>query len=314
MTKPMARVVTAALLLAATRPAAAQTLREVLHEFELPRANGGPLDLDRRITSYSAENWADLFVIAFYPRGAEPTAIPDTLRVSTFDWRTGNWAHAALERRRTSAPAWDIGSVVGIQHAGDRIFLDTHTNPSAGTVVVLTRGLKPVAALDGWLLRLLPSGKAFYHRSVPHFSASHPAELWTWDPVTGVDARVYPVEPYDSIRTRYIAEARAIYRRVGEAWFRQHSRPMDAERFGSSIRSRIRADAAGSAVVFLAQFGEEDDSPARTPLLDVVVSCRAAGTARVRCREVELASLQARYPGWSTSRILDQLLADLAEP
>ncbi len=307
----MIRPWTAALLLALPRLASGQTLREVLHEFELPLGPGGPSGLDRRITSYSAENWADLFVIAFYAPVSDRSALPDTLRVSAFDRRTMTWSHTLLERRRTLAPEWDVGSVLDIQHSADRIFLETHTNPSAGTVIVLTRSLQPVAALDGWLLKLLPTGRVFYHRSMPHFVATHPAELWTWDPRSGRDSRVYPGEPYDSIRLRYIAATRAGYQRLGEPWFREHNHPMDAEHFGSSIRSRIRSDDSGTTVVFLMQFGEEGDPPARIPSLDVVVTCRGAGTDRVRCTEVELKTLQSRHPAWSTTRILDDLVAGL---
>ena len=307
---PLIRLRAAALVvLALPRAAPAQTLREILHEFPVPSGKNGPADLDRRIASYSAENWADLFVIAFYPLGSDGTPLPDTLRISAFDRRTKAWSHAALERRRAEPPAWDVGSVLGIQHSADRIFLDTHTNPSAGTVIVLDRVLRPLAALDGWLLALLPSGRVFYQRSMPHFVATHPAELWTWDPQTSRDTRVYPSEPYDSVRLRYIAATRQVYERLGEAWFQAHNHSMDAEQFGSSIRSRIRTDPAGSTAVFLVQFGEDADSPARTPLLDVVVTCRGAGTEQVRCTEVELSVLQARHPGWSTTRILDELIA-----
>lgn len=52
-----------ALLMALPQAGSAQSLREVLGEFELPSGPGGP-DLDQRITSY-AENWPDLFVIPF---------------------------------------------------------------------------------------------------------------------------------------------------------------------------------------------------------------------------------------------------------
>ncbi len=297
------------MVLALPRAAPAQTLREILHEFPVPSGRKGPADLDRRIGSYSAENWPDLFVIAFTPLGPDGNPLPDTLRISAFDRRTNAWTHAALERRRAAPPAWEVGSVLDVQHSADQIFLDTHTNPSAGTVIVLDRALRPLAALDGWLLALLPSGRIFYHRSMPHFLAAHPAELWTWDPHTSRDIRVYPGEPYDSVRLSYIAATRQAYERLGEAWFQAHNHPMDAEHFGSSITSRIRTDPTGSTAVFLVQFGEDDDSPTRTPLLDVVVSCRGAGTEQVRCREVELSVLQARHPGWSTTRILDELIA-----
>ena len=63
--------------------------------------------------------------------------------------------------------------------------------------------------------------------------------------------------------------------------------------------------------MFLVQFGEEEDSPAGTPLLDVVVTCLGVGAERVRCTEVELKTLQVLHAGWSTTRILDDLIANL---
>ena len=129
-------------------PGRAQTLGEVLRDSDVPLGPRVPFDPDRRITSYAVENGPDLCIIAFYDLG--PGAyLDDTLRIGVFDRSKAAWIHASLPRRRAASPAWDVGSILEIHHSASRIYLDTHTNPSAGTVIVLSRSLRPVAALSG---------------------------------------------------------------------------------------------------------------------------------------------------------------------
>ena len=292
----------------------AQTLRQVLRDEAVPLGPQAPADLDRPITSYAVEAASDLFVIAYYALGQD-SHLPDTLRVSVFDRSRARWTHAALPRLRATAPAWDVGSVLEIHHTATHLYLDTHSNPSAGTVIVLTRALRPVAALDGWLLRLLPSGLAVYHRSMIHFAPTHSAEIWTFDARSGRDALLYPREPYDTVRRRYIDTAAALYARLGEAWFREHDQGMDPARFSSSLVGDIVTDGAGTAAALLMRFGERDDrTPAATPLLDVAVVCRGLRQADERCAETELSVLQARHPGWTPMQLLNDLLCPTSDP
>jgi hypothetical protein len=81
---------------------------------------------------------------------------------------------------------------------GRYLFTDTHINPSAGTLVVLTRGRTKVAELPGWLLGVTGSDVVIYHRNQVHFAPSHRVEIWTFDPVTRRDARLYPSRPAES--------------------------------------------------------------------------------------------------------------------
>ena len=289
-------------------PAPAQTLGTILGEYALPARGLAAGDLDHPITGYAVENAGDLFVIAFVFADTSGVSFPDTLRLSSFDRVAGVWTHAAIERRRLGEPGRDIGSVVAIHHTARHVFLDTHGNPSAGTLLVFTRDLAPVAALDGWLLRLLPGGLAVYHQSMIHFAPTHSAELRLYDADSGRDVTLYPREPDGPVRRRYVAATRQQYARVGADWFRNNNHPMDPRRFTSALRDSLVTNAAGTALAFLMRFGNEAATPVATPLLDVVVHCRQVRSTQPQCSETELATLQRRHPRWDTSRILHSLL------
>lgn len=298
------------LLLAPVLSGRAQTVREVLRDDDVPVGPQIPFDPDLRITSWAAESGPDLFIIAFYAAGRD-AGLPDTLRIGVYDRSRAAWVHAALPRRRAAPPAWDVGSVLEIHHTARRIYLDTHTNPSAGTVIVLTRALRPAAALSGWLLRLLPGGLAIHHRSMVHFAPVHSAELWLFDERSGRDAVLYPREPWDRVRRRYVDTTAAIYARLGEAWFMAHNQAMDSSAFNSSLASPVVIGGGGSAAAFVMRFGDRfDRSAAATPVLDVAVRCEALGRKEERCREVELEVLQRRHRERTTEQLLDTLAAD----
>jgi hypothetical protein len=277
--------------------AQAQTLREVLGNYQIPASRGGPADLDRTITSYAVESARDLFIIGFHVPGAN-AQLGDTLRVSVWGPAARQWWHAALPRDQ-------VGSVLAIHHSARHVYLDTHSNPSAGTLIVLTRRLEPVTRLDGWLLRLLPTGVAVYHKNQVHFAPTHSAELWVYHAASGQDVLLYPRKPFDAVRRGYIDTTRAIYARVGEDWFRTRNYPMDPERFDSGLRDTLLTDSAGRSVVFVVRFGDVRNSPADTPVKDVVVTCRRIGSAGGRCRETELDALMRLHPGWTRLQLLN---------
>lgn len=179
-----------------------------------------------------------------------------------------------------------VGSVVAVTHTKRYVLVDTHVNPSAGVLYVLSdRGDRVVAELPGWVLRVLPNGVVVYYRNEVHFAPTHSAEVWTWDPVTHRDARLYPNEPYDSVRRAYVDSVRSIYARVDEGWFRAANHHKDPTRFDSSVGDTIMVADSGKTVVFAMRFGGGEGTPAETPRLDVMVTCRGVGTKRQRCTE-----------------------------
>jgi hypothetical protein len=211
-------------------------------------------------------------------------------------------------RRALAAQGIALESVVAVQRTARNVVVDTHVNPSAGHIVVLTRDLAPVTTLSGWTLRLLPDGTILYHRSSVHFAPTHWAEVWTWNPVTRRDARLYPNTPWDSIRRTYVDTVRAIYRRVGADWFRANNHHMDADRFDTRLGDTIVVASSGRTLAFPITFGGGAGTPAATPPLDVVVVCRAVATKRSRCTEQPFAPLARIHPGWSTPDILADLV------
>ena len=210
-------------------------------------------------------------------------------------------------RRAMAAEGIPIESVIAVHRTPRHILVDTHINPSAGTIVVLSRDWKPVTTLPGWVLRVLPGGTILYHRNNVHFAPTHWAELWTWDPETSRDTRLYPNPPWDSIRRAYVDTVKAIYRRAGPAWFKANNHHMDAERFDTRLGDTVVVSPSGGALAFAIAFGGGEGSPAATPSLDVAVACRDVGTKRQRCVERPLAALSRKYAGRSVLEILDTL-------
>lgn len=184
-----------------------------------------------------------------------------------------------------SFPGVDPRSIVAVSHSRRNVFVDTHINPSAGEIVVLTPSLVRVTTLPGWVVRVLPTDVLVYEKNQVHFAPTHSAELWTWDPVTRRDTRLYPRPPYDSVRRAYIDTVRAIYDRVGADWFRAHNHHMDPKQFDSQLGDTVVVGASGRSIAFTMQFGGGEGTPAATPPLQVLVVCSGVGTTRSRCRE-----------------------------
>ena len=276
--------------IAQTPARAVPTLREQLAAYNVSLTAGVPGDLERRLVNYAVQDAPDLFVIAYHAAQQFDDRRADTLYVSAFDRGTRQWVHAGLEPRRESVPVWDIGTVLRIHHSDRHVLLDTHRNPSAGMIIVLSRQLTPVAALDGWVLRVLTAGVVLYHRSSVHFAPTHSAELWTWDGATGRDLRLYPGVPPDSVRRAYIDTVEAIYRRTGEAWFRANNHHMGPVRFDSRLLDSVTVGPTGRDMTFVVRFGGGDGTPAATPTLDVVVRCRDVGLRSARCSDAPLSA------------------------
>ena len=292
--------------LLASAPAGAQTLGTVLAEHGVRPGTGGPQDLDRPITSYAVENATDLFTIAYSQREAANTLL-DELRISMLDKTAGSWLHAVLPRVRqaslASPLAWDLGSLVRVSHTSRYLLMDTHRTPSAGTLLVLSRTLQPIAALDGWLAVALAGGIVMYQHSMVHFAPTHAAELWSFDPRSGQNARLYPTRPYQPVRRAYIERVRSIYARVGEDWFRVNDHHMDPELFDSSFRPPYATGKSTTTIAFVATFGGRDRTPSSTPVLDVLVVCDVQAT---RCAEEEMAAVRLRRKGWTDGQILEE--------
>jgi hypothetical protein len=264
-------------------------------------------DLDQPITSYAVFDDGELFAVAYYPQQLSANTLADTFRVRVLEKRHARWKYSALPTRLEQGAqpglAQQLGSIVRLSRAGAYLYLDSHRTPSAGTLLVLDRELKPVAALNGWSKYLFPDGVVVYEQSAPHFAPTYSARLSVFDPASRSGRPLYPLAPYDSIRSQYIEEVARIYRGIGDSWFREHNHHMDPERFDSAVGETFVSNPAGQ-IAFLVQFGTDVRRPV-TPVLEVVVHCLLIRTTSPQCSERRLSDLRRDHPGLSDRQILE---------
>jgi len=260
-----------------------RTLRAILVAEAIEPRGLADADLDRRITSFAYENGARSFTIGYYLDTGPK--LPDDLEVRLFDKTRGAWSYKALGTRDEKR----LGSVMKVQHVGPFIYIDTHMNPSAGNVVVLTPDLERVATLYGWMTAVLGDGSALFTKSQVHFAPTHPFELGFFDAKTRVTHDVYPVPPYQPARRAYIARVREAYAaltRRDPGWQARLNHHGDPEQFDSRL-----AEPPGIAIVpgtrrfsFVVEFGDAQAN-APTPEEKVAVTCDLARLPADPCRE-----------------------------
>ena len=112
------------------------TLRAVL------QANGIPVegidDIDRQIASYSVDSDSTWFAIGyFWVNDVDRGTLPPELRIRAFDRRRRHWASIVLDD-----DSLHVGTVTKFARHGRWIYVDTHLNPSAGRLLVLTDDLR----------------------------------------------------------------------------------------------------------------------------------------------------------------------------
>lgn len=288
----------------------AQTLSLVLSQNGVTLESVDRARADRSINSYATGSDSGHFGIAYYVNTGSDT-LADSLHVSVLNRATHAWTHRAVARTkaRTAADslAYNAGSAIRVTFARNHVFVDTHVNPSRGTLFVFNPKLELVAVLNGWSELLLPGGAVIYERSTVHFASTHPAELWLFNPASKRHAAIYPTQPYDVVRTEYVKRVRDIYARLGEDWFRLNNHHMMAEQFESRIGTPL-ADSGGTRIAFIAMFGDGGGSRASTPVVEVLVVCSAVLSAPT-CAETELSEMRRRRPGLSEEQILREALS-----
>ena len=306
----MFAMLAAGVVMCMAQPAACQALRAVLAE-EGVVAPIGANDLDHAITSFAVLNDPEVFGIAYYWQSPGDPALADSVRIHILEKSTGTWVYRAVPRTEgedsSSGGAQELGSITQLSRVSDYLYVDSHLNPSAGTVLILTRAtLEPVGRLPGWTQLLLPSGFVVYERGGPHFAPTYSAELWGFDPRSGRRHLIYPRPPYDSLRTAYIQEVTRIYGELGEDWFREHNHPMDPERFDSRVLA-VASDSVDELAVAM-RFGTSSQTPAATPVMEVIVLCAEVQAAEPRCTEVSRSVTEQEHPGMSGKALLEAVL------
>ena len=245
----------ASFLLAGAKGGSPQTLKETLAANKLPAADARLANLEKKITSGAQLDDADQFVIAYYLEDASGELNPP-LFIDRYDKKSKEWQSAVLPDLQTKAPSVDdvcFGAILDIQSAGGRFFLDTHINPSAGCLLVLSPDLKLEADLDGWLLGQLGGNLVVYRRSEVHFAAVHPAEIALYDLRSKRDAVIFPPKTPTPIREARTTQLREFFK-SNEAWCQKNDDSCDSKSFDSDLQGPAVLSEADSAAALLISY------------------------------------------------------------
>ncbi|MBZ5595901.1 MAG: hypothetical protein LAP39_26975 [Acidobacteriia bacterium] len=231
---------------------AAETLQDTLQAANVPTQAFAASELSRKITSYAISN-DDPFLLAYYIDDGSGLIRPP-LDVIRYDRATGDLQRAGLRDItalfQREIPMSCLGSALSIREYRDTIYIDTHANPSAGCVIVLSSRLSFKAALSGWLLGLLGADYAILRGSEVHFMSVHPMHIEVFDLKRNHLVEVYPFEN-DAQRRQF---SRLIQPHVSEKWCMEHNAQCDPENFDTNLKGQLVVNEAARVFGFEAKF------------------------------------------------------------
>jgi hypothetical protein len=246
------------LLLAAAKlafPQNSQPLKEILTPQGLPLSGARLANVEKKITSSAQLDDSNQFAIAYYLDDGSGMLNPP-LFIDRYDKKSKLWQSASLPDAQTKSQELDVpclGSILNIKASGSRLFLDTHINPSAGCLLVLSPDLKLEANLYGWLVGQLGPDLLLYQRSEVHFAPFHPAEIAVYDLLTKRDVTIFPPKAATAIRQARIGQLREFYR-THEKWCRENNDPCDPEPFDSELEDKMATDDRENSLAFLISY------------------------------------------------------------
>ena len=282
----------------------AETLKETLAAKHLQIEGTKLANLEKSITSWAELDDPSQYVIAYYlDDGSDQINSP--LFLDRYDRKSGEWKSGQLPEARVkveqNAPESDIclGSVLSIASAGGRLFLDTHINPSAGCVLIVSDDLKLQASLYGWVVARLGEDAVIYHRSEVHFAPVHPAEVALYDLRTKRDFTIFPPKPDSPIRRARMAQLQNFYK-GNEEWCNKNDDPCDPEAFDSELGEKVATNEGEAALAFLISYEQiqlvQGDVQKPSGPKDVLYVYRGVNDeTKMEYREMLLEDAKARY-------------------
>ncbi|MEO8126595.1 MAG: hypothetical protein ABJF23_02670 [Bryobacteraceae bacterium] len=239
---------------------AEETLRDTLQAANIPAEQFSPSELPEHITSYAISK-GDPFLLAYYvDKGRERLSQP--LQVIRYNRTTNRLQRARLHNIKAifaQGIEMDcLGSAMEIREHHGVIYIDTHYNPSAGCVIVLSSELVFQTALSGWLIGLVGSDYAIVQRSEVHFLSVHPLHIGVFDGKRNRVEEVYPVknEPY---RRQF---SQLLHKHVSEKWCAENDAPCDRENFDTELRGKVVVDEAARSFALDVRFTAAGFGPA----------------------------------------------------
>ena len=239
----------------------AETLRQVLVKDKIDRGKSEIANLDEKITSYAILNDPNYFCIAYYlDNGRNLLCVQHQLSIALLMKNSNKWIQQALDFTKflPADLARRPGSIQRIIYSEKFIYLDTHINPFAGYMVVLSKNLDFEGGLYGWSEALFDDETIVYHNSQVHFAPTHYAELSVYNPTTKINRKIYPLKPYQNVRLAHIRKVKAAYDKKGEEWFRNHNHHMDPELFNNHLAGKIVVNHRTHSLAFIINYDNTD--------------------------------------------------------
>jgi len=155
------------------------SLADTLREYQVPLPSG--VDGRQRITGSVLDDERQ-FAIAYYDAERDRSRA-ERLHVRRFDKARRTWTSATFD---------GIGSVLAFERHGELFFLEGHSSPSDGPLLVLSRDLRLRHTTNGWIVFALADGRVIFSRGMRHFMPTQAQVLAVYDPVTNRDVTFYP--------------------------------------------------------------------------------------------------------------------------
>lgn len=284
------------------------TLTQVLGAGGLKPPTETVQDLDHAITSYATLKDRDVYLIAYYwdsPSGR----LEDPLRVLSFNPQTAEWRSVQLTLGSEQIGHSEcVGSVLHAYVLPTAFLLDTHINPSAGCLLILERNLAFRNALYGWYLGAVGDTQIVFQRSEVHFAAVHPTELALYDLKTNREISLFPLKPFQHIRTELTAKLEYFYRTHLE-WCQQNNDPCDASSMDSSLHGEVVVSAPQHALAFVISYEHIQDSAGPVQKPDgpevVYVYRHLDDETKLDYREMLLSDVEKRFGKLSPANLLE---------
>jgi hypothetical protein len=202
-------------------------------------------DREQPITSFAVSSDDGPFLLAYYDDDGSGTLRPP-LHVLRYDRQTKRLLRADLHGSPAQFHGFDevmsdipnetcLGSALQIYEKNGFIVIDTHINPSAGCILILTPDLKFSAALWGWTLGQI-DGNIIYELSMVHFASIHAARIAVYNARLKQRTLIYPA-PSDPARKQFSNELKKHL--PAREFCIQQNLPCDPANFSTDIQHVI---------------------------------------------------------------------------
>ncbi|UWZ84824.1 hypothetical protein [Occallatibacter riparius] len=178
----------------------AQTLGEELSKAGIPASGFSSTDLTQPVNASSGRDQGSNYLV--YMRVNRENILSGFPQLVRYDSGTRRLVRKELpvgEKENC------CGSPNGITFTRSYQLLEFHLSPSASTVIVTDRSLKPVEILYGFGIREIAPDEVIFTEDMVHFAPAHPERIMLADLRTGASQELYPPKG-DALRAAFAKE------------------------------------------------------------------------------------------------------------